>query len=119
MNKFSNECPYGVGKYVDRLLDEKIELNKASVVEHINNGDVHVTLEDKERWNSTSEAVFSSSDTDEEGNVTIDIPTDISAFNHDVPYVSLSDMSVYATEDEVKTWLAGYLSKAEYDEIKA
>ena len=100
------------------MLDEKITFNKQAIDLHINDGDVHVTAEDKERWNSASEAVFSSSDTDEEDNVTIDIPTNISAFNNDVPYVSLSDMNVYATEDEVKTWLAGYLSKAEYDEIK-
>ena len=88
MNKFSNECPYGVGKYVDRLLDEKIELNKAYVVEHINNGDVHVTLEDKEKWNSVSEAVLNSSIEDDDGNPVIEIPENVSYFNNDANYVS-------------------------------
>ena len=115
MNKFSNECPYGVGKYVDRLLDEKIELNKASVVEHINNGDVHVTLEDKEKWNSVSEAVLNSSIEDDDGNPVIEIPENVSYFNNDANYVSSQDLSYYATEEEVRSWLNGYITREEYE----
>lgn len=116
MSKHFNECPYGVGQYVDRLLDEKITLNKQQVLDHINNGDVHVTLEDKERWNSVSEAVLNSSSTDDDGTPTIEIPTLVSQLENDVPYVTLDDMSRYATEDEVRMWLGDYVTKQEYQD---
>lgn len=116
MNRFYNERPYGVGEYVDHLLGEQQVLMKRELREHTGNNDIHVTAEDKERWNSTSEAIFGSSDPSDGDTSSTIIPTKVSDLENDVPYLTTDDMSVYATEEEVRSWLDNYVTKDEYEE---
>lgn len=117
MNNFLNEHPYGTGEYVHRLLDEKIVMLSQNMSEHISDNDVHVTAEDKERWNSAADSILGSSDPSEEGNTSSStiIPTKVSDLENDVPYLTSDNMSVYATEEEVRAWLDDYVTKREYD----
>ena len=116
MNNFYNEHPYGVGEYVDHLLDEKITMLSQDMSEHISNDNIHVTAEDKERWNSTAEAIFGSSDPSDGDTSSTIIPTKVSDLENDVPYLTPDDMSMYATEEEVRSWLDDYVTKREYAE---
>jgi len=89
---------------------------KRELREHTENNDIHVTAEDKERWNSTSEAIFGSSDSSDGDTSSTIIPTKVSDLENDVPYLTTDDMSVYATEEEVRSWLDNYVTKDEYEE---
>lgn len=115
MNRFYNERPYGVGEYVDHLLGEQQVLLKQELREHTENNDIHVTAEDKERWNSTSEAIFGSSDSSDGDTSSTIIPTKVSDLENDVPYLKEDDLSMYATEAEVRSWLDNYVTKATYE----
>lgn len=115
MNRFYNERPYGVGEYVDHLLGEQQVLLKRELREHTENNDIHVTVEDKERWNSTSEAIFGSSDSSDGDTSSTIIPTKVSDLVNDEGYLK-EIPSYYATEDEVRSWLDNYVTKDEYEE---
>lgn len=115
MNRFYNERPYGVGEYVDHLLGEQQVLLKRELREHTENNDIHVTAEDKERWNSTSEAIFGSSDSSDGDTSSTIIPTKVSDLENDVPYLKEDDLSMYATEAEVRSWLDNYVTITDYE----
>lgn len=117
MNRFYNERPYGVGEYVDHLLGEQQVLLKRELREHTENNDIHVTAEDKERWNSTSEAIFGSSDSSDGDTSSTIIPTKVSDLVNDEGYLK-EIPSYYATEDEVRSWLGNYVTTATYEADK-
>lgn len=114
MNRFYNERPYGVGEYVDHLLGEQQVLLKRELREHTENNDIHVTAEDKERWNSTSEAIFGSSDPSDGDTSSTIIPTKVSQLVNDEGYLK-EIPSYYATEAEVRSWLDNYVTITDYE----
>lgn len=108
MNRFINEHDHG---YMDHLLDEKIVSLKKQVAEHLADEDIHVTKEDKEKWNTKDSDSSSSSDSSDDKNSVTSIPTKLSELENDMKFVTADDMSVYATEEEVRSWLDGYQTK--------
>lgn len=88
---------------------------KRELREHTENNDIHVTAEDKERWNSTSEAIFGSSDSSDGDTSSTIIPTRDDWMEDLKDYVTKDDMSVYATEAEVRAWLDNYVTTADYE----
>lgn len=103
----------------DALLDEKADLSAFTA--HTSNTTIHVTPEQVANWNAKSD--FSGSYNDLTDKPTIPtVPTDISAFNNDVGYITGVDLSNYATKDNLtaatddmatKTWVGqqGYLTE--------
>lgn len=103
----------------DALLDEKADLS--SFTAHTSNTTIHVTPEQVASWNVKSD--FSGDYDDLTNKPTIPtVPTDISAFNNDVGYITGVDLSNYATKDNLtaatddmatKTWVnnQGYLTE--------
>ena len=103
----------------DALLDEKADLSAFTA--HTSNTTIHVTPEQVASWNAKSD--FSGNYDDLTNKPTIPtVPTDISAFNNDVGYITGVDLSNYATKDNLtaatddmatKTWVGqqGYLTE--------
>ena len=87
---------------------------KRELREHTENNDIHVTAEDKERWNSTSEAIFGSSDSSDGDTSSTIIPTKVSDLVNDEGYLK-EIPSYYATEDEVRSWLDNYVTITDYE----
>lgn len=92
-----------------------------ALTSHASNTTIHVTPEQVSNWNAKSD--FSGSYNDLTDKPTIPtVPTDISAFNNDVGYITGVDLSNYATKDNLtaatddmatKTWVGqqGYLTE--------
>ena len=92
-----------------------------ALTSHTSNTTIHVTPEQVSNWNAKSD--FSGSYNDLTDKPTIPtVPTDISAFNNDVGYITGVDLSNYATKDNLtaatddmatKTWVGqqGYLTE--------
>lgn len=120
MNNFYNEHPYGIGEYEHRLLDEKIvQLSQniagieQNVTEHTSNDSIHVTEEDKERWNSAAEAISNSSDQTDDDTSSAMTAEDVLQLVDDQGYIK-EIPSHYATEEEVRSWLNDYVTYEYY-----
>lgn len=112
MNGLINEHLHGgIVEYVDRLLDEKIMLLKKEIEQHIDDKSAHVTEEDKQKWNEPDTPSSSSSSSSGDATSSAVIPTHVSDLKQDIDYLKRDDLSYYATEEEVRSWLNGYWSK--------
>lgn len=80
-------------------------------MEHLNDKSAHVTDEEKEKWNEKECSSSGSSDSSDDATSSTVIPTKISELENDVNFLTTDDMSIYATEEEVRSWLDGYQEK--------
>lgn len=113
MNGLINEHLHGgIVEYVDRLLDEKIVMLKKELEQHLQDDSAHVTEEEKEKWNERDNSSSSSSDSSDDATSSTVIPSKISELENDVDYLTREDLSMYATEEEVRSWLDGYEMKS-------
>lgn len=119
---FTNDAGYITGVDLSNYATTG-DVNNVStaLTTHTSNTTIHVTPEQVASWNAKSN--FSGSYNDLTDKPTIPtVPTDISAFNNDVGYITGVDLSNYATKDNLtaatddmatKTWVnnQGYLTE--------
>ena len=119
---FTNDAGYITGVDLSNYATTG-DVNNVStaLTSHTSNTTIHVTPEQVSNWNAKSD--FSGSYNDLTDKPTIPtVPTDISAFNNDVGYITGVDLSNYATKDNLtaatddmatKTWVGqqGYLTE--------
>lgn len=119
---FTNDAGYITGVDLSNYATTG-DVNNVStaLTSHASNTTIHVTPEQVANWNAKSD--FSGSYNDLTDKPTIPtVPTDISAFNNDVGYITGVDLSNYATVDNLtaatddmatKTWVGqqGYLTE--------
>jgi hypothetical protein len=119
---FTNDAGYITGVDLSNYATTG-DVNNVStaLTAHTSNTTIHVTPEQVANWNAKSD--FSGSYNDLTDKPTIPtVPTDISAFNNDVGYITGVDLSNYATKDNLtaatddmatKTWVnnQGYLTE--------